>query len=56
MSEYEIRRDCLAFAAQHPTPAVREAIAYAHAGILGWGDLHDLFRRSLVAGLAEVAR
>ena len=51
--ESEARELALNFAAAWPTPNVRQAIAYAEAGVLGWSDVAALFGRGF--GLARKA-
>lgn len=43
------------FAREFPTPNVQRAVALCESGRLSWVQVHELFRRSLAAGLAEVA-
>lgn len=45
--------DVRAFAAEFPTPAVRQALAHCESGRLTWEAVAGLFARSLSAGLAS---
>lgn len=49
--EAEVRE----FAREFPTPNVQRAVALCEAGTLTWGQVYELFRRSLAKGLTEVA-
>lgn len=40
------------FVRQFPTPNTRRALALCESGRLAWSDVHELFRKSLAAGLA----
>ena len=42
------------FAAAYPTPNTLRAVALCESGRLGWGDVRDLFARSLAAGIEAV--
>lgn len=48
------REDCILFASTYPTPNVRAAVQYAHAGTITWEQCADLFRKALAAGIADV--
>lgn len=50
--ETEVRE----FAREFDTPNVRRAIALCEAGTLTWSQVREVFRSSLVKGLAEVGR
>lgn len=52
----DIRQQCIEFAASHPTPNVRLAVQYAHAGTITWEQCYGLFRKAMGDALAEVAR
>jgi len=51
----QVELDVRAFAAQFPTPNVLAAVAYCESGRLTWGQVYDLCREALSAGLAAVA-
>ena len=50
----DVRQQCLEFAASHPTPNVRLAVQYAHAGTITWEQCYGLFHKAMTAGLAAV--
>jgi hypothetical protein len=50
-----IESDVREFAREFPTPNVLRAVALCEAGTLSWGEVHELFRRSLATGLATVS-
>lgn len=43
------------FAAQFPTANVKRAVALCEAGTLGWAQVAEIFRSSLVEGLEAVS-
>ena len=42
------------FAAQFPTPNVKQALALCEAGTLTWAQVEEIFRASLAEGLEAV--
>jgi hypothetical protein len=46
-------QDVRLFAAEFPTPQVQRALALCESGRLAWGDVAELFRRSLGSALSE---
>ena len=52
VSAYEV--EVREFAAQYPTPTVREALGHAESGRLTWEQVHGLFESALRAALDEV--
>lgn len=50
-----IQAEVREFAREFPTPNVLRAVALCESGRLEWAEVHELFRRSLGAGLAAVA-
>lgn len=51
---YEIRQQCIEFAASHPTPNVRLAVQYAHSGAITWEQCYGLFAKAMGDALAAV--
>lgn len=49
-----VEAECRAFAAEFGGPNVQRAIRLCEAGDLEWALVHELFTRSLTAGLAAV--
>jgi hypothetical protein len=50
-----IQSEVREFAREFPTPNVQRALALCENGTLEWEQVHDLFKRSLVKGLAATA-
>lgn len=55
MDTTTVKAEVLAFAAQFPTANVQRMVALCEAGTITWAQAHDVARKALAAGLAEVA-
>lgn len=53
---FDLRQQCLEFAASYPTPNVRLAVQYAQAGTITWEQCYGLFHKAMGSALAEVAK
>jgi hypothetical protein len=53
---FDLRQQCLEFAASYPTPNVRLAVQHAHTGNITWEQCYNLFRKAMGDALTEVAK